>query len=415
MALALRDFLYEKRKMRLEDHLVDAVIAAGAFGFGILQLTVTVGLLIPDDFMRRVLGIYSVTPSLLSIALCALMCLPIAFRRRFPWPAYILSTLVWICAEALTGVFALVPACVLVALFTVAYQRGGIEAIVSGAICLGAVAFASFYVGSQMLNSLLLLQNISFSIAVCLAGYAMHARMGYVAEAQARIQLAERERDAEAAARVEAERVRIAREVHDITAHSLSAVGIQAAVAERLMGSDPEAAKDAIIEVRNTSKSALADLRSMIGVLRQGGADAQTAPVSGTERMGDLVSYLEGAGVECSLDMSAYHRDQVPSHVDVALYGIAREACTNIVRHANATSATLALTAPAMDGDARVACLDVKDDGSGIQQGAFDPNGNGLQGMRERVFVLGGTIEMANAPDGGFMVSAKIPMGKARP
>lgn len=132
--------------------------------------------------------------------------------------------------------------------------------------------------------------------------------------------------------------------MHDITAHSLSAVSIQAAAAERLVDRDPAAAKEAIAEVRRTSKGALEEIRAMIGVLRAEEGPAETTPTQGTDRMGDLVSYLEGADIEVTLDETAYDRACVPAFIDVALFGIAREAATNIVRHAGARRATLALS-----------------------------------------------------------------------
>ena len=207
--------------------------------------------------------------------------------------------------------------------------------------------------------------------------------------------------------------MRIAREVHDITAHSLSAVSIQAAAAERLIDRDPAAAKEAVATVRATARSALDDIRSMIGVLRHGD-EAETAPAAGTDRLDDLVSYLRGAGVEASLDARSYDSSCVPAHVDMALFGIAREAATNIVRHAGARTAMLRLALE--DGQAR---LVVEDDGRG---GAPVPasdsatavaragGGHGIAGMAERVHLLGGAFSAGPKAGGGFRVVASIPV-----
>ncbi|MFR1166725.1 MAG: sensor histidine kinase [Adlercreutzia equolifaciens] len=219
---------------------------------------------------------------------------------------------------------------------------------------------------------------------------------------------AERGRDAEARRRVEAERVSIAREVHDITAHSLSAVSIQAAAAERLVDRDPAAAKEAIAEVRRTAKGALEEIRAMIGVLRAGEGPAETTPTQGTDRMGDLVSYLEGADIEVTLDETAYDRACVPAFIDVALFGIAREAATNIVRHAGARRATLALSTK-REGFAE---LIVDDDGKGLAAPAAAAGHHGLLGMRERARLLQGTFSASPSPLGGVRIAVSVPLSQ---
>lgn len=146
-------------------------------------------------------------------------------------------------------------------------------------------------------------------------------------ETRRRLAEAERTREELAARRVADERVRIAREVHDITAHSLSAVTIQAAAAERLIDLNPAAAKEAIADIRSVSKSSLDEIRSLIGVLR-GDEAAEHAPAEGTERMGDVVSFLQRAGIEVDFDESDYDKAQVPAFVDMALFSLARESAT---------------------------------------------------------------------------------------
>ena len=206
--------------------------------------------------------------------------------------------------------------------------------------------------------------------------------------------------------------MRIAREVHDITAHSLSAVSVQTAAAERLIDRDPEAAKEAIAAARNTAKSALDDIRGMIGVLRHGDAPAETAPAAGTDRFSDIADYLQRAGVACFVEDAAYDRAHVPAHVDLALFAIAREAATNIVKHAGASRAMIRLSSAGA-----VADLFVSDDGRGcgseLQEGlrprAADGAGNGILGMAERARLLGGSLEAGDLPEGGFAVRARVP------
>lgn len=405
------------------DWLVDVVIAAGAFGFGMIQLMLSVNLFVPDDFTRRILGIHSVAPSAFAIFATAAISLPLVVRRRMPWVVLISTLALWLAYERIAdiGTSTVSP---LVALFTVAYDRGRHEAAVASLLTLVVTLLPSTEGYRSGLNSLLLFQNAAFAIAVGLAGYALNARQLLMESAQARAAAAERlsasetkraieaerTRESEASRRVEEERVRIAREVHDITAHSLSAVSIQAAAAERLLDVDPAAAREAIAEVRSTAKDALAEMRSMVGVLRDGEGE-RLHPTAGTEQIGELVGYLERAGLRCSLDDGAYDPARVPKHIDIALFGIAREACTNIVRHANANRASIRLLLS--DGSAH---LEVRDDGCGISllsnlggcAYSVAPTGHGIEGMRERVKLLGGEFDVESDGCGGTCIKASI-------
>lgn len=145
----------------------------------------------------------------------------------------------------------------------------------------------------------------------------------------------------------------------------------------------------------------------MIGVLRSGDAQAETAPTVGTERMSDIVSYLEDAGIEVDYDASGFDPERVPAYIDVALFGIAREAATNIVKHAQASHASIRL---AIDGEA--VRLSVEDDGCGrSDEGPAD--GHGIEGMNERVSLLDGTITAHNRAGRGFAVRVSIPLTEA--
>ena len=156
----------------------------------------------------------------------------------------------------------------------------------------------------------------------------------------------------------------------------------------------------------------------MIGVLRHGDDAAETMPAAGTNQVGELESYLRGAGLDVALDMAAYDRARVPAHIDMALFTVAREACTNAVRHAGARSVSLRF---ALEGDA--ATLAVIDDGAGCGVAAqpadmavpqlpraADGAGHGVAGMAERVHVLGGSFSAGDDENGGFCVRASIPL-----
>ena len=460
-------------KLTATDWLIDAVIAAGAFGFCCLQLTVAVNLLIPDEFMRRLMGIQAMVPSGLSLLAIALTTLPLVLRRKFPWAVFVWCLVSWGLLQAELNGIALSVAGPLIALFTLASARSRAEAAIACAVmCLVllvapappeqsriltqltvfqnmALALAAAFAGyalhehqertraieeraiaaersreaearrrveaervppeqSRILTQLTVFQNMALALAAAFAGYALHEHQERTRAIEERAVAAERSREAEARRRVEAERVSIAREVHDITAHSLSAVSIQAAAAERLVDRDPAAAKEAIAEVRRTAKGALEEIRAMIGVLRAGEGPAETTPTQGTDRMGDLVSYLEGADIEVTLDETAYDRACVPAFIDVALFGIAREAATNIVRHAGARRATLALSTK-REGFAE---LVVDDDGKGLAAPAAAAGHHGLLGMRERARLLQGTFSASPSPLGGVRIAVSVPLSQ---
>lgn len=393
--------------MTTTDWLVDCVIALGAFGFGVIQLTLSANLFVPDPFTRMILGIDAIRPTAFEIVATILISAPLVLRRRFPWPCFMLTLALWVVFDAGFALTALSMVSVLVSLFTVAYERSDTQTIVAGAMSFAAIVITQISPTSNSLSSLFLFQNSCMVIAVAFAGNALFARQGRMAAMEAQAKEMERAKEAEASKRVEEERVRIARELHDITAHSLSAIGIQAAVAERLVGQDDEQAAAAVKEIRSLSKSALADMRAMVGVLRNE-EGAQFDPTEGTDRMASLESYLEGAGIECDLFMFGYDRAKVPTHVDVALFGIAREACTNIVKHSGATKAVIDLR----DLGGQVV-LYVYDNGCGISPSS-DPSaeantGHGIEGMRERVKLLDGTFALTQAADGGTCVKVSVP------
>lgn len=382
---------------------VDVGVALAAFLFACAQLLLTsTSVIVHDEMFRSIVGYVSVAPSPAVFCALALISAPLALRRVSPWGVFAFVLVVYLGVQGTFRGYSIALAGPMVAAFTVASERGRLEAVICAAIAAFAFLTAAVPVANEGVASFFRIQNVTYMACAILGGYAMRAYRDYVAETERRAVEAERSREEEAARRVEEERVRIAREIHDITAHSLSAVSIQAAAAERLLDRNPEAAREAIANVRAVSKGALEEIRAMIGVLRDGEA-AETAPTQGTERTGDLVDYLNEAGIEVLLDVDRYDRSQVPSFVDIALFGIAREAVTNVVRHAQAHAVSIRLeSAPAQ------ATLSVQDDGVGV--GAERGGGHGIEGMEERVGLLKGRLEVTAPPSGGTLVRATIPL-----
>ncbi len=204
---------------------------------------------------------------------------------------------------------------------------------------------------------------------------------------------------------VQAERVRIARELHDVLAHSLSQINVQASVGLHLMKKQPDKASDALASIKETSKTALDEVRSVLGVLRaEDGQDpsAPLVPEPDLSRLAGLAASVTSQGVEVSLTNSV---DDAPKAVQLAVYRIVQEALTNVVRHANASRVEVDVSAT--HGAYRIS---VADDGDGTTDGRDLSTGRGLLGMRERAELLGGTLEVGPGPLGGLRVLVSIPL-----
>ncbi|MET9686437.1 sensor histidine kinase [Streptomyces coeruleorubidus] len=211
----------------------------------------------------------------------------------------------------------------------------------------------------------------------------------------------ERAERAEAARRrADAERLRIAQELHDVLAHSISVINVQAGVGLALLDSDPEQARTALTTIKAQSKEALGEVRQVLDTLRAPG-DAPRAPAPGLDRLPELVEQAASAGLTVEVEGEP---PRLAPGTDLAAFRIVQEALTNVVRHSGSRHARVRLA-----HDADVLRLRVDDDGpaTGADAGG---SGNGLAGMRERAAALGGTIEAGPRPDGGFRVLAVLPL-----
>ena len=204
---------------------------------------------------------------------------------------------------------------------------------------------------------------------------------------------------------VAAERARIARELHDVVAHCVSVMVIQAGAAEDLLDRDPQAARPPLRAVQDTGQEAVAELGRMLGLLRGEAAPESLAPQPGVAQLPDLVAQVRTTGLRVDHDVVGTPYD-LPPGVEVALYRLAQEALTNVLKHARARTASVTLRY----GEAEVG-LTVQDDGRGGGQGHGHGHGHGhgLIGMRERVALYGGTLAAGPRAGGGFVVAAVIP------
>ena len=211
------------------------------------------------------------------------------------------------------------------------------------------------------------------------------------------------DRDALAEAAVEAERMRIARELHDVVAHNVSVMTIQATAASRILANDPEAALDALASIERTGRETVDEMRILLGVLRERGADEPFAPQPGLAELDALAERVRSAGLPVEVVVEGRPRT-LAAGLDLAAYRIVQEALTNVLKHAREAQAgvTVRYTDTALE-------LEVVDNGSG--NGAGGGTGNGLVGMQERVAMYGGQLEMGRRHEGGWVLRARLPVG----
>ncbi|MDQ3946612.1 MAG: histidine kinase [Actinomycetota bacterium] len=211
-----------------------------------------------------------------------------------------------------------------------------------------------------------------------------------------------RAREEEARRRAGEERLRIARELHDVLAHDISLINVQAGVALHLIDEQPEQARTALTAIKAASKDALGELRSVLDVLRQVDEGPPRAPTAGLDDLDRLVSGAAAAGIDVRVVTDGTPRPLAPG-VDLAAFRIVQEALTNVTRHAGQATATISLTY----GDDGLT-VEVEDDGHGLA-GNGAGGGNGIRGMKERARALGGELEAGPKPGGGFRVMASLP------
>jgi signal transduction histidine kinase len=240
-------------------------------------------------------------------------------------------------------------------------------------------------------------------IAVVLfAGIAVRNRRAYVAALAARAEEAERTREEEARRRVDAERLRIARELHDVVAHTMATINVQAGVAAHVIPDLPEPAEAALRAIKEASKRGLRELRTILAVLRQADEAEPTQPAAGLAALDVLVSTAAAAGLPTQVHIDGVRRP-LPAPVDLAAYRIIQESLTNAIRHAAPATATIRL-----DFTEEHINIEVTDTGHGPSDNG-DGGGHGLIGMRERATAIGGTVQAGPAAHGGFRVLARLP------
>jgi signal transduction histidine kinase len=260
--------------------------------------------------------------------------------------------------------------------------------------------------------------RIAGSVMAAALGESVRSRRVIAAEAMERARQAERTREEEARSRVDAERLRIAREVHDTVAHAIAIINIQAGVTAFLLDKQPERARDALVTIEQTSAQALHEMRAVLGVLRD--ADNGRAPHPGLGQINDLTAMAREAGLDVKSEVTS-PAAPLPSAVDHTAYRILQESITNVINHVGPTRVTVTL-----DYGTDVLEIRVTDEGGRDGTGAGRPQppagtdggrsietGRGIVGMRERCELLGGELTAGPRPSGGFEVRARLPLAPA--
>jgi signal transduction histidine kinase len=213
-----------------------------------------------------------------------------------------------------------------------------------------------------------------------------------------------RTREEEARRRAGEERLRIARELHDVLGHNISLISVQAGVALHLMDKRPEQARVALSVIRDASKDALRELRSVLDVLRQVNEEPPRSPSPGLASLSELVSRASEAGLQVHTEVSGDLKG-LPASIDLAAFRIVQEALTNVMRHSGQTTSRVHVTCNEQELTLRID----NEVGSGVSRDGIGP-GQGILGMQERATALGGVVEVGPRPDGGFRVFARLPL-----
>ncbi|ANZ42079.1 hypothetical protein BBK82_45270 [Lentzea guizhouensis] len=318
-----------------------------------------------------------------AVPLAGLVAVPVAVRRWWPMTALVVTTAATV-AVVMTQVLPVVAlgapvGAVCFALYTVAVDRDRTWSLV--ALLVTVVATSGVSGGEP--------ENVLVGAAALGSVWAI----GYTTRLRRSMLLRESAQQAEQA--LADERLRIARELHDVVAHNLSLIAVQAGNAAHVRS--PEHAYEALQVISETSRTALTEMRGLLGVLR---SDADLAPSPGLDGLPDLADRASLAGVRVTLEVTG--GTVVPEGIALSAYRIVQEALTNVVKHAAPASCTVLV-----DVTPEAVVIDVADDGPGVRELG---TGHGLIGMRERVAVYGGTFSAGQRSEGGFRVHAELPI-----
>ncbi len=393
-------------KRRVSPLVADSLVAGGLFLLSVNALSDFTTLAVADVYTREA--------DWLAVALIALQTLPLALRRRYPVPVAVVVVLGFLLDRGLDYPSTFAGAATVVAIHAIGSElprdrsaRVGLTIVVGVALytVLGALLYES--VG---------LDDVLFVLATGLLalflGREVHSRREQARGLQARVEAAEREREERARVAVATERARIARELHDVVAHQMVVMTLQAQGASRLAADADPRIVEALETISRTGQEGMAEMRRMVQVLRTDGEDADPlgpgppslAPQPGLDDLPALAQRFGAAGLAVSVELVGDPR-ALAGGIDLGAYRIVEESLTNALKHAGPQAGVQVRL------DYQPDCLDilVSDDGRGLVSVAG--GGHGVLGMRERAVLLGGRLDAGARPGGGFQVHATIPVG----
>jgi signal transduction histidine kinase len=326
----------------------------------------------------------------------------IAFRRSTPILAAALASIGSI-AEAAVGVPLNAPLVPLLGFVIIGYSLAVYapmrEAFIGGALLIGALAVEVRIGGGDAGNVVF---GLVFLAAFAFMGATVRRRSAEAAEASRLAVLKERELADESRRAREEERARIAREIHDVVAHSLSVMIVQAGAAEQVVRADPERAIGPLQAIQQTGRAALGEMSALLGVLREGPEDIGLAPQPGIDTLPSLLEEARHAGLSVELEVTGTERD-LPAGVGLTIYRVVQEALTNARKHGG-PSTRVRVELAYLPDSVRVNVID-----HGVGQQTEPRGGHGLIGMRERVEIYAGSLEAGPCPNGGYAVRMSIP------
>ncbi len=368
--------------------------------------------LLVDGALAAMLGILSIGQLLQGppkqVPAALLIFLPVVVRRKFPDAAFIVSA-AGVVIELMLRAPLASDLALLVLLYTVAAYRPRRQSVTALLACMaGSMVWVIVRVNLQGVGFLerVLFGIVFFCGSALLAwvlGDSMRYRRGYYAALEDKAARLEAERHAQARVAAAAERARIARELHDVVAHHVSVMVVQADGARYAMRSDPDRAEAALGAISGTGRQALAEMRRLLGVLRSDDERSGLAPVPGLGALRELLDQARAAGLEVAYTLTGTPRE-LPEGAELAAYRVVQESLTNTRKHAGLAATAAVALRYEPDG----LTVDVTDNGLGIA-GSEGPGGHGLAGMRERIALYGGTVEAGPLPGGGFGVTARLP------
>ncbi|WP_406862346.1 sensor histidine kinase [Streptomyces sp. HUAS MG47] len=354
-------------------------------------------------------------------AVGALFAVVVALRRRMPQRMLVLAIALGVVQLAFDLMPFFADFAMLVIIYTVAAHDGprwASRLALAGGLSAATLAQLRWPTEGQGSTAAHVFFTVIMTVPFALAwvlGDSLRTRRAYFAQLEERASRLEKEREAQAKVAVAAERARIARELHDVVAHNVSVMVVQADGAAYVMDSSPDQAKQALETIAGTGRQALAEMRRLLGVLRTGEHQeaGEYVPQPDVQQIEDLVEQVRQAGLTVDFKIEGSPR-QLPSGVELTAYRIVQEALTNTRKHGG----------PEAGASVRLVYFDdglgllVEDDGRGATQemyedGGADGRGHGLIGMRERVGMVGGTLDAGPRPGGGFRISALLPLKPA--